>query len=86
MSRAVAFAPATVANVAVGFDVLGFALATPGDRVTVERSEDDGVVVQEVTGLAEVPADPQRNTAAVALAAMRDDLGLEHGFRIELEL
>ena len=27
------FAPATVANVAVGFDILGFALAQPGDEV-----------------------------------------------------
>ena len=85
MNRAVAFAPATVANVAVGFDILGFALEAPGDRVTVERSEDDGVVVQEVTGLAEVPADPQQNTAAVALAAMRHELGLEHGFRIAID-
>ena len=45
MSVAVAFAPATVANVGVGFDVLGFALREPGDRVTVRVSDDDGVVV-----------------------------------------
>ena len=31
---ATAFAPATVSNVACGFDVLGFAIERPGDRVT----------------------------------------------------
>ena len=43
-SAATAFAPATVANVCVGFDVLGFALAEVGDRATVTRTEEDGVV------------------------------------------
>ena len=33
-----AFAPATVANVACGFDVMGFALEQPGDFVTVKKS------------------------------------------------
>jgi len=36
VTTATAFAPATVANVAVGFDVLGFAFGELGDQVTVE--------------------------------------------------
>ncbi|MHC4853753.1 MAG: homoserine kinase, partial [Planctomycetota bacterium] len=36
-TTATVFAPATVANVAVGFDVLGFAFAAAGDHVTVAR-------------------------------------------------
>ncbi|MGA2764868.1 MAG: homoserine kinase, partial [Spirochaetia bacterium] len=35
--RVSVFAPATVANVASGFDVLGFALDSPGDAVTLSR-------------------------------------------------
>ena len=34
MNSVTAFAPATVSNVACGFDVLGFALDEPGDEVT----------------------------------------------------
>ena len=33
-----AFAPATVSNVACGFDVLGFALEHPGDEVTARMA------------------------------------------------
>jgi homoserine kinase len=36
--RATAFAPASVGNVAIGFDILGFAVGALGDRVTVTRT------------------------------------------------
>lgn len=54
MSRALrmvtAFAPATVANVASGFDVLGFAMADPGDTVEAHRAAGRGVTLRAVTG------------------------------------
>ncbi len=79
-SGVTAFAPATVANVAVGFDVLGFALDGVGDRVTVRIADDqpEPVVVDRVDGIvSDVPTDPRRNTASVALRAMVDDLRIE---------
>ena len=77
--EAVAFAPATVSNVACGFDVLGFAIERPGDRVTarlvgglrdVPRSG-TGVRLVSVTGLPgsgfeRLPTATERNTAGVA--------------------
>ena len=89
---AAAFAPATVANVAVGFDVLGFALEGIGDAVTVTPTPWAGagpaVRVEAVEGDAiapgSVPLDPDRNTSAVALAAMVDALGLRHGFSVTI--
>ena len=72
-----AFAPASVANVAVGFDVLGFALDGVGDRVTVRFDDDqpEPVIVDRVDGIvSDVPTDPRRNTASVALRAMVEDL------------
>ena len=79
------FAPATVANVGVGFDVLGFALEGIGDRVTVSAAE-DGVVVEAVTGVVtDLPTDPQRNTASVALLALLRDLQPGHGFRVRID-
>lgn len=89
---ATAHAPATVANVAVGFDVLGFALRGPGDRVTVTRVDAGGepvaiesIVADGTNGAdAELPLDAQRNTASVALLAMVRDQHLRCGFRVRI--
>jgi homoserine kinase len=86
--EAAAFAPATVANVAVGFDVLGFALEGVGDRVRVSLDEgsSDSVTVESITGVVtDLPTDPRRNTAAVAVGRMADSLGLHGGIRVALE-
>jgi homoserine kinase len=87
-ASATAFAPGTVANVAVGFDLLGFALEGVGDRVRVSLDADAtgaAVVVESVEGVVtDLPTDARRNTATVALAAMRDALGLSQGFRVGL--
>ncbi len=82
-AHATAFAPATVANVAVGFDVLGYAFDGVGDHVTVTQSDSPGVRIKAVAGV-EVPRDPAQNTAGVALQAMLDGLGLEFGLEVEL--
>ena len=39
-----AFAPASIGNVGVGFDVLGLALEGVGDRVLARRTKGDGVL------------------------------------------
>ncbi len=46
-----AFAPATVANVACGFDVLGFAVDEPGDEVVVRLKDTPGVVITKIEGV-----------------------------------
>ena len=69
----IVFAPATVANVAVGFDILGFALQGVGDRVTVARTERPGVTVRRILGIVtKLPTDPRKNTAGVAVQALLD--------------
>lgn len=86
--RATAFAPATVANVAVGFDILGFAVEQVGDHVTVATTEKPSVVVKEITDAggapfdSEIPSDPARNTATVGLIALREELKLDFGFEV----
>lgn len=63
-----AFAPATVANVTCGFDLLGFAIEGPGDRVSAERRDDDDVELSDVTGDGgALPREAKRNTAGVAV-------------------
>ncbi len=83
--RATAFAPACVGNVAVGFDILGHSLAGAGDRAEVRRIEEPLVRIAAIHGcLSELPTDPQRNTAGMALLALRKALGLRHGFELVL--
>ena len=88
---ATAFAPATVSNVAVGFDILGFAVEQTGDRVTVWKTEAPSVFIKEITGAdgaaadPGIPLDPSRNTATVGLEALREDLQLAHGFEVAIE-
>ncbi|HNW59868.1 MAG TPA: homoserine kinase [bacterium] len=80
------FAPATVANVASGFDVLGFALTQPGDVVTLTRSPQPGVRVTSIRGDGgRLPRDPERNTAAVAAGALLEAIGAPFGLEIALE-
>jgi homoserine kinase len=68
-TRVRAFAPATVANLGPGFDVLGAALDGPGDVVTAWRSKKAGVRLVEVTGdRGRLSLDAERNTASVAAA------------------
>ena len=74
-----AFAPATVANVASGFDVLGFAVSHPGDTVEAQRTEAGGVTLREVTGDGgRLPRDG-RNTAVIAARALLERLALHKG-------
>ena len=83
---ATAFAPASVGNVAIGFDILGFAVDALGDRVTVSRSERPGVTITAVSGIAgELPTDPAQNTAGRALQAMHAALAPPFGFEMRIE-
>ena len=65
-----AFAPATVSNVACGFDVLGFPMEEPGDFVTA-RFTASGVQIDEIIGdHGRLPREAEKNTAGVAARAM----------------
>ena len=86
MKTATAFAPATVANVAVGFDILGFAVDAVGDKVTVSKIDSAGKVeIETVSGNAEIPKDPEKNTATVGLLKLCKDLKLKHGFKVSIK-
>lgn len=84
--RATAFAPASVGNVAIGFDILGFSVETLGDRVSVARRAAPGVAITSVRGIAgELPHEPRDNTAGRALLAMQEALRPGFGFMVEID-
>jgi homoserine kinase len=80
---ATAFAPATVSNVACGFDLLGFALTGVGDRVTATVTEQPHVVISAISGAgATITRTPTSNCAGLAAimlleGAQVEDRGLD---------
>ena len=80
------FAPASVANVAAGFDILGFALERPGDEIIVRLSETPGFRITQITGAkGKLPMEPEKNTAGFAALKLLEYLG-ETGRGIEMEI
>lgn len=71
-----AFAPATVANVCCGFDILGFAIDDQGDEVEVRLSDTPGVKMISITGDdGKLPLEANRNTCSVAVISYLQALG-----------
>ncbi|MFM1887086.1 MAG: Homoserine kinase [Pseudomonadota bacterium] len=88
MSRrsATAFAPASVANVAIGFDILGFSVDALGDKVTATRSERPGVRVTAIRGAeVELPLEAERNTAGKAVMVLAEAQRLDFGIDLEID-
>src|SRR5687768_18240274 len=83
---ATAFAPASVGNVAVGFDVLGHSFQAIGDRVTARRMSQPGVTIAGVTGtVTDLPREPERNTAGMGVLCMVRDLKLDFGIELSID-
>lgn len=85
-----------VANVGVGFDILGFALEGIGEFATVEKinsisdkksgsSQSPQVIIEPISGYPELPTDPLKNTAGAGLIQLIADKQLDFGFRLRLE-
>jgi homoserine kinase len=85
MKEVTAFAPATVANVSCGFDILGFAIDSLGDKVKVKLVEGSDLRVVEILGdNGKLPFESEKNTCSVAIQAMLDQMGLKSGMEISL--
>jgi homoserine kinase len=77
------FAPATVANVVCGFDVLGFAVNEPGDEVVMRVTNKPGITISKIIGDdGRLPLNPAKNTVSVSVqhyleSIARTDIGLD---------
>ncbi|SEG32116.1 homoserine kinase [Algoriphagus boritolerans] len=86
MQSVKAFAPATVANVSCGFDILGFAIDAMGDEVEIRLRQGKGLKVVSIEGdEGRLPYEVEKNTCAVAIQAMLDEMGQEVGMDIFLK-
>ena len=50
MKKIKIFSPATVSNVACGFDILGFPIESFGDEMVISKSDKKGVRITKVEG------------------------------------
>lgn len=78
------FAPATVANLSCGFDVLGCCLDNVGDEMLIRKNDLKQVRITRITGQ-ELPLEADKNVAGVAVKSLLESLGEEQGFDIEID-
>ena len=79
------FAPASVANIAVGYDILGFAVDGLGDEVIVKRGDKPGLYINRIIKNKGLSTDILKNTAGYAAHRLLQSLNLEQE-PIEMEL
>lgn len=78
------FAPATVANLSCGFDVLGCCLDSVGDEMTLKKNDLNEVRITGIKGQ-DLPVESDRNVASVAVKALLKDFESDQGFDIEID-
>jgi homoserine kinase len=65
-------APATVANLVCGFDVLGMALNDPQDVMELSLSDEPGIRIKHIDGY-DLPTEPAKNVAGAGLIALMEE-------------
>jgi homoserine kinase len=86
MTKTQAFAPATIGNIGIGFDIMGLALERPGDEVVAYAGQGKGLRIAAITGdQGKLPYEVEQNTAGMAALRLLEHLG-ESGRPIDLEI
>jgi homoserine kinase len=81
MNEIKVFAPATVANVVCGFDIMGFALQEPCDVMTIKKIKEKGISIINADNY-NLPTAPEKNVCGGALLAMLKEVEIDFGFEI----
>lgn len=81
-----AWAPATIANLNVGFDGLGCALEAPGETITATWDpRGEGLNIAEITGVEGLSTIPSENVAGVAAQSLMKALGVRGGVSLKID-
>ena len=84
MDRIKLFAPATVANLSCGFDVLGCCLDGVGDEMIISKNSEQKLRITKITGQ-DLPLEVNANVAGVSAKALLAELNEKQGFDIEIK-
>lgn len=76
-------APATVANMVCGFDVLGFAVNEPYDIMHIRHTNMPGITIINEDEY-NLPTNPEKNVAGAALLALMEELTEPVGFELRI--
>lgn len=79
-----AFAPATCANIAVGFDLLGFSFPCISDEIMLEKRQDNQIQLQ-IDAEENLPTDANKNVASATIIHALKQLNLSLGLDIHLK-
>jgi len=77
-------APATIANLVCGFDILGLCLQEPFDVMEISLLNEKKVTIQN-EGNNNLPTDPQLNTAGASLLELLTELEENVGFHVKIQ-
>lgn len=85
MKKVKVFAPASIANVSCGFDVLGFAIHDLGDELEAELNDSGKLIIESIEDGDGIPLDAEKNVTTIAAQALLDDLNSEQGITFRLK-
>ncbi len=77
-------APATIANLVCGFDILGLALEEPYDVMTLTRKDSPGLTIKHIDEYG-LPEKPEDNVAGAALLALMEVYETKLGFELTID-
>lgn len=83
MKEVKVFAPATIANLVCGFDILGMAIKSPYDEMIVSLSDEPGIFIKHADNY-QLPEAAEKNVAGVSLQALMDDYKKPVGFNLNI--
>lgn len=79
------FAPATVANVVCGYDILGFAIDEPGDEIILTKTDSNKITITKIEGDGgKLPKDPDKNVVSHVIRLFLEKINSNQGIDIEL--
>ena len=79
------FAPATVANLTCGFDILGLALEAPGDELVARKVSGKGVTIASIEGDGgRLTRDPMKNTSGISVIQFLNAIDYQGGIELSL--
>ncbi len=84
ITSATAFAPATCANVAVGFDLLGFAVNVIGDEIILTRNDGSDIIIEQIESNEILPSNPDENVASAVIKRFCQEHKLPMNFSLHI--
>ena len=79
-------APATVANLSCGYDILGLCLDNPRDEIKIEKIKENKIILDLIkSDFSDIPTDPKDNTGGLPAILIHEKLRLNYGFKITIK-